>query len=85
MPINYFLKEFNIILKEYEMLQAKEEKFNIFSTLHKWHDERRLHSRFLATLLQPNGTHGQSSLFLEEFLNILGIDFPIDKNTKNIF
>lgn len=61
---------------------AKEEKYNVFSVLHKWHDERRLHSRFIATLLQPNGTHGQGDLFLKTFLEILDIEFPIDKYTE---
>lgn len=81
--MEYFLKELNIIRKEYEMLSDREEKFNIFSTLHKEHDERRLHSRFISTLLQPRGTHGQESLFLKNFISQINSlqDFPIDDYT----
>ncbi|MFA8437276.1 MAG: PD-(D/E)XK nuclease family protein [Marinifilaceae bacterium] len=78
--MEYLLKDLDIIRKEYEMLSEREEKFNIFTILHKEHDERRLHSRFISALLQPRGTHGQGSLFLKNFIsqiNTLQI-FPID-------
>ena len=67
--MEYFLKEIEIIRKEYKMLADREEKFNIFSALHKDHDERRLHSRFISVLLQPKGRHGQKELFLDLFLS----------------
>ncbi|MFW5804618.1 MAG: PD-(D/E)XK nuclease family protein [bacterium] len=66
--MEYLLKEINIIRKEYEMLKKREEKFNIFSVLHKEHDERRLHSRFISVLLQPNGRHGNNKKFLDFFV-----------------
>ncbi|MBI9069231.1 MAG: PD-(D/E)XK nuclease family protein [Salinivirgaceae bacterium] len=70
------LKQLFIIHKEYKMLADREEKFNIFTTLHKFNDERRLHSRFISVLLQPKGTHGFENQFLNLFLeevNISGI------------
>lgn len=63
-----FLKKLYIISKEYKMLADREEKFNIFTALHKSHDERRLHSRFISVLLQPKGSHGFDSQFLNLFL-----------------
>ena len=42
--------------------------FNVFTTLLEANDERRLHSRFIALLLNPKGTHGQGDLFLRSFL-----------------
>ena len=54
--------------------QADEEKrkrgeyFNIFNTLRLWSEEVRLHSRFLAELLNPNGNHGMGNAFLCQFL-----------------
>lgn len=69
MEIEYLLKELNIIRKEYEIVKKREEKFNIFSALHKEHDERRLHSRFISVLLQPKGKHGNGIKFLELFVS----------------
>ncbi|WP_321347072.1 PD-(D/E)XK nuclease family protein [uncultured Draconibacterium sp.] len=63
-----FLKQLYIIAKEYKMLADREEKFNIFAALHKIHDERRLHSRFISVLLQPNGSHGFGNQFLDLFI-----------------
>jgi len=51
------------------MLEDRDEKFNIFSALHKDHDERRLHSRFISVLLQPKGRHGNSIRFLNSFIS----------------
>lgn len=41
--------------------------FNIFSTLLPTHDEVRLHTRFIHSLLDPNGTHGCGPEFLNLF------------------
>jgi len=35
-------------------------------------------SRLLAALLDPRAGHGQSALFLEKFLEHLGLDLPVD-------
>ena len=42
-------------------------KFNVFSVLRMERDEVRLHSALLAHLLNPGGSHGQNTLFLETF------------------
>ena len=50
------------------------ESFNIFNTLGLKSEEVRLHSAFIGELLNPNGSHGASSLFLKAFLQVIGID-----------
>ncbi len=68
----------------FETLSKANETFNIFSVLHKDHDERRLHSRFLAALLNPAGSHKMNDKFLSIFLNIIGL-YEIDMNNSNIY
>ena len=59
-----------------ERMQKKEkqkrgEYFNIFSVLRLETKEVRLHSAFLAELLNPEGSHGLGKQFLELFLNMV--------------
>lgn len=57
--------------------QADEEKrkrgeySNVFNTLGLWSEEVRLHSSFLAELLNPNGNHGMGNAFLCQFLQLI--------------
>ena len=44
------------------------EKFNIFNVLGLSRDEVRLHSAFLAELLNPDGNHGLGDKFLKAFI-----------------
>ncbi|NBK99013.1 MAG: hypothetical protein EOM50_13535 [Erysipelotrichia bacterium] len=70
------------VKKELEELinkQKASENFNIFSTLGVELLETR-HSKFIAELLNPNGTHGCGSLFLERFLLLE----PIQNKLKEI-
>lgn len=57
------------------------EFFNIFNTIGLRTEEVRLHSSFLAELMNPQGTHGLSNLFLEAFLKRLGLP----KNYLNVY
>ena len=50
------------------------ESFNIFNTIGLWSEEVRLHSALIGELLNPNGSHGASSLFLKAFLEVMGIE-----------
>ncbi|TCZ68375.1 PD-(D/E)XK nuclease family protein [Flaviaesturariibacter aridisoli] len=54
-------------------LDASGERFNIFSILSLEYNEPRLHSRFIAELLDPSGAHQQKELFLRQFLELLDI------------
>ncbi len=50
-------------------------RFNLFSVLRSDSDEVRLHSRFLAEILNPNGSHGFD--FISLFLDVVpGDDIP---------
>ena len=56
--------------------QEKGEFFNVFNTIGLRTEEVRLHSAFIAELLNPKGSHGLSYRFLQAFLKI--IDLPND-------
>ena len=61
---------------EQERLKKEEEEgkcFNVFSALNMCSDEVRLHSRLLATLLNPKANHGLGNEFLKLFLIALGL------------
>jgi len=56
--------------KDEERLKKSGEKFNIFEEL-KLKKAEWVHSRVLATLLDPCGSHGKGNLFLKKFLEII--------------
>lgn len=72
--IKTLLSNINLIYAKAK--QADEEKrkrgeyFNVFNTLGLWSEEVRLHSSFLAELLNPNGNHGMGNAFLCQFLQL---------------
>lgn len=73
--LSNLLKEVSEVIRE-ERMQKKErqkrgEYFNIFSVLRLETKEVRLHSAFLAELLNPEGSHGLGKQFLELFLNMV--------------
>jgi len=63
------LEEFK---KEYE---AERKGFNIFRALHKEHDEKYLHSRFISYLLSPTSKHGMGDLYLKLFIETLSTEY----------
>ncbi len=63
---------------------AREERraFNVFAMLRPEDDEVNLHSRFLFEVLNPRGTHGMGTTFLERFLAQAGLeDFDVTTAT----
>ena len=61
---------------EQERLKKEKEEgkcFNVFSALNMCSDEVRLHSRLLATLLNPKANHSLGNEFLKSFLIALGL------------
>lgn len=66
------LQEVNDIIRENERRQdlsyKNGESFNLISVMQMEWDETKTHSRILADLLNPNGSHGQGPIFLEKFL-----------------
>jgi hypothetical protein len=60
--------------------------YNILTTVLKEHDEVRLHSRMIASLLDPLGEHYQSTLFLDKFLEVLNTpNFSINTNNCSVY
>ncbi len=66
------LNEVSAISKKYEKLaEITGQNFNVFKILGLTTDEVRTHSAFLAELLNPKGSHGQGTTFLELFVEQL--------------
>lgn len=71
------------IAKKYEQLsQNRGDNFNIFNVINVTTDEVRLHSKFLAELLNPKGSHGQEDIFLQLFIR--KFDIKIDTATASV-
>ena len=89
---NDYLKKINkatqlmTLTNHYKKLIVKPESYNLFSVLRSKSDEVKLHSRFLADLLNPRGKHKLNSipltLFLNEVLNIAILDGNYDFEVK---
>ncbi|MEH6801314.1 MAG: PD-(D/E)XK nuclease family protein [Halopseudomonas sabulinigri] len=64
-------------LEAFEDQQAEQKQqglndFNLLSSVLSVNDEVRLHTRFIYSLLNPNGKHYQGTRFLELFLDAIG-------------
>ena len=67
-----------------EERRKRGENFNIFKVLGLSSSEVRLHSAFLAELLNPNGDHGLEDKFLKAFIEIvIGKKTNLDFDTKS--
>ena len=72
----------NFRSREAEMKKYTGEDFNIFEILGIGHLEAATHSKFLGNLLNSKGSHSQGTLFLELFLDELGITTLNINNAK---
>ncbi|MDZ7774414.1 MAG: PD-(D/E)XK nuclease family protein [Bacteroidales bacterium] len=71
-PIDRLLNEIQTISESYDRVaEATGENFNIFSVLKVETDEVSTHSRFIAELLNPRGSHGKGDEFLKIFINYI--------------
>ncbi len=57
--------------------------FNMFDILGLSKNEVRLHSNIIAQLLSPSGSHGQGTLYLELFLNVLNEKKKSNQNSND--
>lgn len=78
--INLLKQIKSIVIQEKIMKEERwkrGENFNVFSVLSLSRNETRLHSAFIAELLNTNGSHGLRNAFLENFIyNIIpGFEF----------
>lgn len=83
LEIERLLIEVSAISKRYEQIaRITGENFNIFKTLGIQSSEVRLHSAFLAELLNSKGSHGQQDKYLKLFLDHLKIERFDTTNSK---
>jgi hypothetical protein len=88
--LEQLLKEISkIVLKDKIQKEEKRKRgeyFNIFSVIGVQRKEVRLHSAFIAELLNPQGSHGLGDRFLVAFLeNTLGKkNYSIETKTANV-
>ncbi len=81
--INFLLKKIETIRKHHlEIESILGEDFNVFKVIGLTTEEVRLHSAFLAELLNPKGSHGQKEIFLKLFLSQFNIE---DFDYENAF
>jgi len=70
-----------------EVENLRGDRFNIFSILRVESDENRLHSAFIAELLDAKGSHGMGAHFLARFLGVLkaaGVKRELDITTTRV-
>lgn len=66
-----FFRELDRIIEEYKITDYNQ--FNWFKVMYRMTEEKNLHSRFIAFLLNPHGSHGQGDVFLKLFLEDFNI------------
>ena len=86
--IESILKQLNQIVlverTEQEEKRKRGECFNLFQILLLSRNEVRLHSAFLAELLNPQASHGMGSQFLCSFLNRVDSSFQFDIDSAQV-
>ncbi len=78
----HLLEQISVISNKYkDIAKITGENFNIFQILNMSTSEVSLHSKLIAELLNPYGTHDQGTLFLKLFIDECGLtDFLDDVN-----
>ncbi len=76
----HLLEQVSVISNKYkDIAKITGENFNIFQILDMSTSEVSLHSKLIAELLNPYGTHDQGALFLKLFIDECGLtDFLLD-------
>lgn len=83
--INILLSRISAIRSKYELIaEFSGENFNIFRILKVHSAEVRLHSAFLAELLNPKGSHGHQDVFLKLFVEMFCKGNPIDTASSKV-
>lgn len=83
--INFFENIKNFKEKQLKQKQRGLNDYNLLTTVLNAHDEVRLHSRVIGSMLDIDGLHYQGSLFLEKFLEVLNIkNFEFDINKSSL-
>ena len=83
--LTYLLNRLDILRDKISARNEGKEKFNIFSCLLNKCDEVNLHSRFISSLIDPQGSHGLGAEPLKLLLNILDSKFPYNNDCMEIY
>lgn len=83
--IQRLLLQVNQLAEKYDNIALLSgEKFNIFSIMSMEQNEVYTHSAFISELLNPNGSHGQGSIFLKLFIDQLNKNIPDEKKISQL-
>ena len=83
--IEKYKNDLKELLENHKRQNPQEEQFNVFTTLRKESDEVYLHSRFISSILDPEGNHRLGDEPLKYFLEIIGNKkFNLTKKTEVI-
>jgi len=79
------IKKVAEISNKYEQLnKISGNAFNVFDVINVTTNEVRLHSKFVAELLNPKGAHGQNDVFLQLFVNQFDIQMDTTSATVEV-
>jgi len=82
--IRGLLQQVKLVTKYYSQLSTQSgEGFNLFKVINMTHNETSVHSRFIAELLNPKGSHGQGDAFLKIFTELFCRNLNFDYSTVN--
>ena len=78
------LEKIQLINEKYKKLdEINATRFNVFTIIGNSSDEVNLHSKFIAELLNPDGSHGQGDIFLKLFIKIIQSDSNFTMKTED--
>ena len=69
--------------KDKELKKENGDLFNLFQVL-SLNTNELIHSRMIAELLNPKGTHGKGSLFLNKFLSLFDLGIRLDPESTSV-
>lgn len=69
---------------EKERCEKNGESFNLFKSLNQSTSEL-IHSRIIAELLNPKGSHGKGAFFLNRFMSLYDFEFTFDIESVSVF
>ncbi|WP_418850038.1 PDDEXK-like family protein [Prevotella sp.] len=82
--LQVLLQRLDIVRDKITARNEGKEKFNIFTCLMDSSDEVNLHSRFISSLLDPQGNHGLGFAPIDILLKTLNSSFQYDQETIEV-
>ena len=82
--LQFLLQRLDIVRDKISARNENKEKFNVFTCLMDSNDEVNLHSRFLSSLLDPQGSHGLGLAPIVLFLKSLNSSFQYNQDSLEV-